>query len=203
MPTSNLAIRSKDETTSEPPAFFVEGPRDNPQYRFHSVSSGSGYETVPVEFESRIAKGEPSTVQEFSQWELSEHYRALGTVLSELTALEEEDEWKIDASVYNIASYFATELRSGWIPAPSIFVHGPTSVVFNWSGGMYNFYLTIGANNVSALFSSPERILRRIEYSGNEWPNPVALLPFIQSAGSASRVISTTSATSDLPEFFG
>jgi hypothetical protein len=196
MRTANLTIQLAGESTSEPPAFFLEN-------KIHSVSSGSGYDTVIVDSESWIVKSTFSTVVDSSQWELSQHYRALGTALNELTTLEEDDDWKIDASVYNAASYIATELRSGLMPPPQIFVHGPTSVVFNWSGGIYNFYLTIGANNVSALLSSPGRILRRIEYPENEWPNAVGLLPFIRSVRSDSPVLLSSSATSDLPDFFG
>lgn len=196
MRTANLTIQLVGESTSEPPVSFLEN-------KIHSVSSGSGYDTVIVDSESWIVKSTFSTIGDSWQWELSQHYRALGTALNELTTLEEDDDWKIDASVYNAASYIATELRSGLMPPPQIFVHGPTSVVFNWSGGIYNFYLTIGANNVSALLSSPEQILRRIEYPENEWPNPLALLPFIRSARWDSPVLLSTSATSGLPEYFG
>jgi len=198
-----MTIQFRGDSTSEPPAFFLENPPDHPQYRIHSGSSGSADKTVVVEPESQVVRTTFSTVRDIRQWELSQHYRELGAALNELTTLEEDDDWRIDASVYNAASYMATELRIGLMPPPQIFVHGPTSVVFNWSGGIYNFYLTVGANNVSALLSSPERILRRIEFPENKWPNPLALLPFIRSARWDSPVLLSTSATSDLPEYFG
>lgn len=201
MPTANLTIQRAVEPTSELPRFGIEDPSDEHAYRRYSPS-GSGYETT-VELTSRIVRSEPSTVQNVWQWELGHSYGELGAALSELNALDEDDEWKIDTSVYNAASYVAAQLQLGLVRVPQVFVHGPTSVVFNWSDNFYNFYLTVGANSVSALLSSPDRIMRRIEYSGNEWSNAVQLLPAIQSALLGGPVISSNRSTSDLPDFFG
>jgi hypothetical protein len=227
MPTPKLALRRTDEATSAPPvffsAFFLEG---RPDYKIHSPSgsgyetlipseptatwfirctdspSGSGYGTLIPQPESWIVKSTFSTVPDVWQWQLGQDYLELGTALSELTALEETDEWKIDASVFSAASYIATELKYRSIRVPQVFVHGPTSVVFNWSDNFYNFYLTVGVNNVSALLSSPERIIARGEYSENEWLNAVQLLPAIQSALLGGPIISINRSVSYLPGFF-
>jgi len=224
MSIPKLAIRRTDEATSTPPAFFsaffLKG---LPDYKIHSPSgsgyetlipsvptatwlirytdspSGSGYETPVAEPESWIVKSTLSAVPDVWQWQLSQDYLELGTVLSELTSLEETDEWKIDASVYSAASYVATELKYHSVRVPQIFVHGPTSVVFNWSDNFYNFYLTIGANHVSALLSSPECILDRREYSETEWLNAVQRLPPIQSVLLGGPIISSNSSVSYLP----
>ena len=100
----------------------------------------------------------------------------MGEALSELITLEDDDEWKVDASVYNAASHVAVALKASMLPAPRVFTHGPHSVVFNWSNAFNNLYLTISANRISALLSSPERILRRVEYSTYESLNPADLV---------------------------
>ncbi len=170
----------------------------NPQYNVHSVFDNFGYHTAVIGPESRIVKNTLATAQGYQEWELSQQYGELGAALRDLAAFEEEDDWKIESSVYNVASYFATELRSNLVPAPQVFVHGPKSVVFNWSDGFYNLYLTIGASNVSALLSSPERIIRRAEYSKNELRHPIALLYF----GSENPALLSNNQASDLPESF-
>jgi hypothetical protein len=39
--------------------------------------------------------------------------------------------------------------------------HGPDSVVFNWTDGKDNLYLTVSKDQIAALLSSPEKILLR------------------------------------------
>jgi len=84
-------------------------------------------------------------------------------------------------------------------PAPRIFTHGPKSVVFNWSNEVDNLYLTISADKISALISSPERIKRRIDYSANELMNPSLALSSIRAAYS-EKPVEVTGAVFDLPE---
>jgi hypothetical protein len=144
--------------------------------------------------------------------DLSYEYQELGEALIEMKGLEEGDEWKIDAPVYNAACYVAAGLMANSIPAPRIFNHGPKSVVFNWppkSAILYwsneedNLYLTVSANRISALISSPERIKQRIEYSVNELTNP-SLVPSIGAAYSkkpVQRLI--TGAVPESPEQVG
>src|SRR5580692_9113518 len=103
-------------------------------------------------------------------------YQELGEALGEMTKLEEGDEWKIDPAVYSAACYVAAGLMVYSFPAPRIFNHGKKSVVFNWSYGADNLYLTISADHISALISSPQRIKRRVEYSLNELADPSAAL---------------------------
>jgi hypothetical protein len=161
-------------TSSEPPVFFAEGSNLDPQYAIRSVFGPSAYQTILTGAETSVVKtGFPA-----EEWQLTQEYGELGETLKELAILEEEDDWRIEESVYAAASYYATELRSGSIPAPQVSVHGPKSVIFNWSNGYYNLYLTISANNVSALLSSPERIIRRKEFSKTALASPLALLYF-------------------------
>ncbi|MEO8051930.1 MAG: hypothetical protein ABI833_16050 [Acidobacteriota bacterium] len=103
--------------------------------------------------------------------ELERDYYALGEALGEMTVLDEGEDWKIDAAVFSTACYVALELKTDRLPAPRIFTHGPKSVVFNWSRENDNLYLTISANRISALVSSPERIKRRVDMPVREFAN--------------------------------
>jgi hypothetical protein len=116
------------------------------------------------------------------QSELAEDYQELGEALGQMTELDEESEWRIDPAVCATACFIATGLMINSYPAPRIFAHGPESVVFNWSGGADDLYLTISANKVSALISSPERIKRRVEFAAVDVLDPGVLFPSIQSA---------------------
>jgi hypothetical protein len=102
------------------------------------------------------------------QVELAQDYDELGQALSEMADLDEEDEWKVNSSVYNAARYVAAALMDGSFPAPRVFNHGPKSVVFNWEYEGENHYLTISENQISTLRSSPECIIRRREFSVNQ-----------------------------------
>jgi hypothetical protein len=133
MRTASITIQFRGDSTSEPPAFFLGNPPDYPQYSIHSGSSGSADKTVA---ESQVVRTTFSTVRDIRQWELSQHYRELGAALNELTTLEEDDDWRINASVYNAASYMATELRIGLMPPPQIFVHGPTLSLIGQAGSI-------------------------------------------------------------------
>ena len=120
--------------------------------------------------------------------ELTHEYQDLGEALSEMTELDAEDEWKIDAHVYDAACYVAAGLMAYSLPAPRIFNHGPKTVVFNWAHESDNLYLTISADKMSALISSPERIKRRIDYSLSELMNPSLVLSSIKAAYSEKPV---------------
>jgi hypothetical protein len=199
MRPTNLTIQQVAGHTSESPRFTL-GLEDSADEQGHSVS-GSAYKIKP-HFETWLIKNAPSTIQSVWQLELNRRYSELGAALSELAAFDEDDEWKIDSSVYAAASYVADKLKNGFVRVPQIFVHGPTSVVFNWSDNFYNFYLTIGANNISALLSSQERIMLRREFSAVESLNSLHLLPPIQSALLNSSG-APTSSVSDQPDYFG
>lgn len=175
----------------------------DPAITYHSSSSAFAFLDLTVRSESRILKTYFSSVPAIWQWELGQGYRALGEALNELTALEIEDEWRIDTSVYDAASQVATQLMDNSFPAPHIFNHGPESVVFNWSHETDNLYLTISASKISALISSPERITQRIDFSANRSLNPSNLLLFFRSAELERPVISVSSVVPDQPEFVG
>lgn len=114
--------------------------------------------------------------------ELTEKYQELGQALNEMTELDEGEEWRIDPPVYDAARYIASELMKISLPAPRIFNHGPKSVVFNWSTGVNSLYLTISADRMSALFSSPERIQQRIDYSASQMVGSSSALLYVESA---------------------
>lgn len=133
--------------------------------------------------------------------EQGHEYLEIGEVLSEMVGLEEDDEWRIDKPVYAAACHIAAKLMAAPYPAPRIFNHGPKSVVFNWSIGTNNLYLTISSNRISALFSSPGRIKRRIDYSANQLPNPTLFLSFIQP-GHWEQGFASIKTVSDPPALF-
>jgi hypothetical protein len=134
--------------------------------------------------------------------EQSYEYLELGEALSEMVELEEDDEWRINKPVYATACYIAAELKVATYPAPRIFNHGPKSVVFNWSVGTNNLYLTISSDRISALLSSPERIERRIDHSLNQLTNPALFLSSIQPINRGQSFVALIKVVSDPPELF-
>jgi len=134
------------------------------------------------------------------QQELDFQYQELGQALSELTELEEDEEWKIDQPVYQVACHVASELMAFSFPAPTIFTHGPKSVVFNWESDNTNLYLTVSADHMSVLASSPERIKRRLELP-KELLNQQKLLPAIQALHSNQPVFATDSSITNPHRF--
>jgi len=149
--------------------------------------------------ESMILKTTFSSVPIISQSELREEYQELGTALGEMTEFEDGDEWKIDAPVYAAACYVASELMVNSFPAPRIFNHGPKSIVFNWSKEEDNLYLTVSADRMSALISSPERIERRIHWSANQLTDPSLAFSTLKAAYS-EKPVKITGAVADPPE---
>lgn len=171
-------------------------------YQFISKASSSGVSrsnTFPTE-EIRVLRTTFSSLPVIWKSELSQDYKELGTALAEMTELGEEDELKIDTAVYEAACHIASALMANSYPAPGIFTHGPKSVVFDWSTGPNNLYLTISADKLSALISTPERIKRRMEYSLQELLNPSLIFPAIQSAHLEHPIRLINKATSDLSE---
>lgn len=147
------------------------------------------FSSVPVIWESELRQQE---------------YQQLGVALSEMTKFEEGDEWKIDPPVYAAACYVAAGLMANSFPAPHVFTHGAKSVVFNWSYEGDNMYLTVSADHISALISSPERIERRVEYSVNELMDPSVVLPSIRASYFKKPVQRLVTGTvSDPAEFVG
>ncbi len=181
---------------SGPEAIFGD-----PALTYHSNTSAFVLFDLTVPSESRVLKTYFSSVPLIWQWELRQEYLELGEALSELTEVKEEEEWRIDTLVYDAASQVAAQLMDNFLPTPRIFSHGPESVVFNWSHETDNLYLTISASKISALISSPERIKRRVDFSGNQLLNPSNLLTFFGSVQLGHPVIPVGSAVSDPPDY--
>jgi hypothetical protein len=131
--------------------------------------------------------------------DLSSDYRQLGHTLAELSQ-KVNDDWKIDEPVYNVARYVAAELMMNSYPAPKILVHGPKSVVFLWSEGTNNLYLTVSANQISALVSTPEEIKLRLDFPESTLSSASILFPALQSAQLGRPVVFQKSAFNVVPE---
>lgn len=165
----------------------------NSSYGAPNVSVGtSGISILPSSFtdttpavsttESLVLMSTFSSAPTIWGLELTQNYQELGQALNEMTELEEGEDWRIDPPVFHAARYIASELMRMSFPAPRIFNHGPKSIVFNWSIGGNDLYLTISADRMSALISSPERIQRRIDYSANQMIDSSFTLLYIESA---------------------
>jgi hypothetical protein len=145
--------------------------------------------------EWRIINTSFSSVPIIWESELNAEYRELGEALSGMSELTEGDEWRIDTPVYTAASNVAAVLRANSIQAPRVFNHGPKSVVFNWSNNADNLYLTVSADHISALISSPQRIKRRIEFSAHDLVDSAHTIAFVKAAfleKPATRLITAT-----------
>lgn len=135
--------------------------------------------------------------------QLINEYRDLGEALGQMTELDEESEWRIEQPVYNAARFVARELMAHSFEAPRIFTHGPQSVVFNWPLENDNLYLTVSANKISALISSPQSIKARLDYSANQQLDSASILNSLRSAHLKQPVLMQTNSTSDPSEFEG
>ncbi len=172
------------DSSSRPPAISSPPMLDSSGNYAHSIQlhlSATAFVDAMPGAESLVLKTTFSSVPVIWESELGQEYQELGEALSEMTELEEGDEWKIEAPVYNAACYVAAGLMANSFPAPRIFNHGTKSVVFNWSYEADNLYMTVSADQISALISSPERIKRRVEYSINELTDPSVALPTIRA----------------------
>lgn len=105
-----------------------------------------------------------STSIKILQTPLAQEYKELGEALTLLAGMSDNSEWRIENSVYEAARFVASHLAIAELPVPKIFNHGSKSVVFNWTDNSGNTYLTVSAEKMSALKSTPERIQLRREY---------------------------------------
>jgi hypothetical protein len=170
------------------------------------VKSDASVPAPPIEglTSSHILKTTFSSVPVIWQSELIQEYQGLGEALGQMTELDEDSEWKIDPPVYDAARFIAAGLMINSYPAPRILNHGPKSVVFNWPRGNSNLYLTISADRVSALISSPERIQRRVEFTLTDLLNPAQVLSALQPANfEQPTLLRLTGTVSDLTEVVG
>ena len=144
-----------------------------------------------------------STIPFIWQSQLAEEYTDVGEALSQMTELDEGNECGIDRPVYEAACFVATGLMVNSFPVPRVFSHGPRSVVFNWSDERNNLYLTVSADKISALISSPDRIQTRLDFSAGELLNADNLLKAIRSAHLKQPVLMPANSTSDPSGFVG
>ncbi len=138
--------------------------------------SSTGIIAVSPQSKGGIVRSIFSNVPVVEYGKLRSEYRELGEALSEMTELDAQDEWKIEAPVYDAARYVAVQLMANAFPPPQLFNHGAKSVVFNWSNKDNNLYLTVSADKISALISSPERIKCRVDVDFSRLPNTIYAL---------------------------
>jgi hypothetical protein len=112
---------------------------------------------------------------------LTREYEELGGCLAAL-ASDVDSEWKIDAPVFEVAQFVATELMENAYPAPRLLVHSPTSVVFFWGDGAKDLYLTVGAENISGLVMAKNEIEFRFDFPRSALPRASILRPALESA---------------------
>ncbi len=86
----------------------------------------------------------------------------MAETLGELSTTH-DDEWRIESDVYSTSIQVAAALFEKNIPSPTVFSHGPRSVVFNWEDGDQNLYLTIGKRRIWAAATTQSEIKARIE----------------------------------------
>jgi len=139
------------------------------------------FSSVPVVWQSQIVR----------------EYRELGSALQELTELGQNEDWKVDAPVLGSALNVAANLMANRYPAPQVFTHGPQSVVFNWSSGSNELYLTISADKVSALITTPQCIAHRVDFLAHEFQESGMFLSSLRSADSNLQVRLLTGTVSD------
>lgn len=188
--------------TSEPTATAVldAPPAENYIKRLDSSVPVPAADLVPL---NQVLRQTFSSTPIIWQSELGNRYEDLGQALSQMTELDDQSDWGIERPVYDAACFIAAGLMVNSFPAPRVFSHGPKSVVFNWSEEKNNLYLTVSADKISALISSPERIRARLDYSGNQILNYRNLMGSMRSAQLERPVLMPASATSDPSEFVG
>lgn len=141
--------------------------------------SSTGYSIIPTGLggSAELVLGRIfDSVPVLSSNDLSHEYQQLDLALAEMTRIETGDDWNIEGPVYEAAQYVASQLKQFSFPTPQVFNHGPKSVVFNWTNATNSLYLTISADRLSALVSSPERIKRRVEVDFSQMPQLLKLL---------------------------
>ncbi len=188
--------------TSEPNATSVlDAPLTGNYIKLNSSVPVPAAEMAPL---NQVLRRTFSSTPVIWEPQLGKEYQDLGEALTQMTELDEGSEWGIDRPVYDVACFVAAGLMVNSFPAPRVFNHGPKSVVFNWSDeSNNNLYLTVSADRISALISSPERIKTRLDYSAKELLNYRSLLGSIRSAQLEQPVLMLASGTSDPFESVG
>jgi hypothetical protein len=141
----------------------------------NSASTNVGFVIVIGRGESHVLRKSLSSVPVISRSELMQEYQDVSNALAAMSELD-DDLGRIDPPVLTVAQNVAADLALHNFPAPKIFSHGSKSVVFNWSQSGDNLYLTISADKLSALISSPARIQKRVDFEANKLISPTLLL---------------------------
>jgi hypothetical protein len=168
---------SVENVTTAPPSTSIELLTSNSRYI--EVALRTPFSNVPI----------------ISESQLLQEYIELGDALQQLVELNAGDEWRIEQGVFDAACFVAAELKDYSFPAPHVFTHGPTSVVFTWKNDFNSLYLTISSDRMSALVSTAKIIGRRIDFPPFRLAAPkTALLPieYTYSAEPISRFVSPT-----------
>lgn len=164
--------------------------------------SGSGASDTDTALISASLNRTFSSTPVIWQAELNAQYRDVGEALSHMASLDDSDDLMIEAPVYAAASFVAASLMSSRFPAPHVFTHGSKSVVFNWINGADNLYLTVSADKLSVLVTTPERIKTRLDLSAKEGFDPVKLLGLVpRQLEQQQKVLVLPSGTSEPPDF--
>jgi hypothetical protein len=135
--------------------------------------------------------------------ELAAQYRDLGHALSHMAGLDADDQLMIEKPVYAAASFFATMLLMRGYPAPKVFTHGSKSVVFNWMNGPDNLYLTISADRLSVLVTTPKNIETRINLSAGDGLDPLKILGTISPRLKQQDILVLPSGSSEPADLLG
>ena len=144
---------------------------------------GTTFAGVPVLFEQQLQLAQ---------------YRELGEALKEMHE-DTDTEWRIDSTVYSVALKTATVLMGAGFPPPAVFTHGSESVVFNWSNGRTDLYLTISGDRLSAMVAIPEKIQRRLTFTKEQFANPAPMLAAVHRSalGTSRSVVSNAVRSTD------
>jgi hypothetical protein len=175
-----IILESNSEPPSYIPPFYSSGLYLKMTQTADSTFAVGGGEMFTTEWLNKNMTF--SSVPVIWNSELNQEYRELGEALSGMSELNEGEEWRIDRPVYTAASNVAAALRANSVEAPRVFNHGPKSVVFNWSHNADNLYLTISADHISALISSPQCIKRRIELSACDLVDSAYTIAYVKAA---------------------
>jgi len=189
-------------------SFYVQGTEQIDQralagnVQTHSYVAASGIPVVgsfaaPFNYLSGLTS---NVVPVIGAGELRSDYQELGSALTEMTRVDIAEEWKVNAPVLEAAKFVASQLAAGGFPAPQIFNHGPLSIVFTWTHQADTLYLTVSADKVSALLSTPERIKRRHQSPLSEMAEQKFLLMSLHSY--ASQYTIPLNSTSSVELFF-
>src|SRR5262249_55317411 len=123
-----------------------------------------------------------ATISSSYDFDLTSSYSHVTQVLSELHESADVD-WKIETPVYDASVRVAAMLMEINIPEPAVMTHGPKSVVFNWSRGDTNVYLTVSKTKLYVMASSSEGIQIRRELTDSVGDNTNRFLYALGYAG--------------------